>query len=89
MFAHTIPSKSDWLGLPIIAQRDAGGNKLHGKQSIKTNMKQASAEARIVALEAQLRIYSQPEQGDVKLEEFIPKQCGGESEGILQELARS
>ena len=52
-------------------------------------MKQASAEARIVALEAQLRIYSQPEQGDVKLEEFIPKQCGGESEGILQELARS
>ena len=42
--------------------------KLHGKQSIKTAMKHTSAEARIVAIEVQLSIYSQPEKGDVKLE---------------------
>ena len=40
-------------------------------------MKQTSAEARIIPLEAQLKIYSQPERVDVKLEGETPKTVWG------------
>ena len=47
-------------------------------------MKQTSAEAMIIAFEAQLRIYSQPEKGDNKLKGETPKnQCEGGTRGNL------
>ena len=43
-------------------------------------MNQTSAETRIIALEAQLRIDSQPKKGDVKLEGETPKTNVGENQ---------
>ena len=44
-------------------------------------MKQTSTEARIIALEAQLRIYPQPKRGDVKLEGETPETVWGRTRG--------
>ena len=46
--------------------------KLHEQQGIKTAMKQTSANANVAALEANLRITSQPKQGDIKEKEGEP-----------------
>ena len=46
-------------------------------------MKQTTAEARIIALDAQLRIFSQPENGDVQLEGETPETVWGGSVEIL------
>ena len=43
--------------------------KLQEQEGIKPTMRQTSADVRISALEAKLRITSQPEQGDVKKKE--------------------
>ena len=43
--------------------------KLCEQQGIKPTMKQTSSKARIAATEAQPRISSQPEEGDVKKKE--------------------
>ena len=48
-------------------------------------MKQTSIKAKIIACEVQLRIYSQPEKGDVKLKGETPEVVWEENpEGILQ-----
>ena len=50
--------------------------KLHEQQSIKPTTRQTSRDARISALEAQLRISSQPKEGEVKKkEEENPKEA--------------
>ena len=52
-------------------------------------MKQTITEASIIALEAQLRTYSQPENGDVKLKgETCETFLWGEPDRILQEFSR-
>ena len=58
--------------------------RLYEQQSIKSTVKQSSAEARIPALEAQLGINSQPKEIDIaKKEGKIPQnQHGGGTEGI-------
>ena len=43
--------------------------KLHGQQGIKPSSKQPSTEARISAIETQLRVISQPEVGEVMINE--------------------
>ena len=59
--------------------------KLHEKQGIKPAMKQTSAETRIIALEAWLRINPESKKGDVKLKGETPKnQCGVKSKGVMQ-----
>ena len=54
--------------------------KLHEMQGIKLAVKQTSAEARIIALEAQLGINSQPKKGDVKLEGETPETSVGKNQ---------
>ena len=48
-------------------------------------MKQTSIEARVIALEAQLRIYSQPEKGDVKVKGETPETVWKENPEGIQE----
>ena len=43
-------------------------------------MKQTSAEARIITLESQLGIYSQPKKDDAKIEEETPEDSMGENQ---------
>ena len=50
----------------IIKEQQMQERKLYGQNGIKPAMKQTSPEARISALEAQLRVSSQPEECDVK-----------------------
>ena len=61
--------------------------KMHEQQGIKLVMKQTSADARIAALEAQLRISSQPkeEESNVRKKkgETSEEPAWGETEGIL------
>ena len=51
------------------------------KAKHQAHHEQTSTEARIIALEAQLRIYSQPEKGDVKLEGETPETVWGRTRG--------
>ena len=59
--------------------------KLWEQQGIKTISKQPSTVARIPAFEAQLRVNSQSEEGDIvkKVERLKQIQHGGETERIL------
>ena len=60
--------------------------KLHEQQGIKPTVKQTSAEARIAALDAWLRIHSQPKEGDVtKKKEEGPKEpvCGSNMNPVV------
>ena len=65
--------------------------KLCEQQGIKAMAKQISAEARNASLEAQLRIYSQPNECDVKKKEAdTPREpAWGRNKQILKSLARS
>ena len=53
-------------------------------------MKQTNIEARVIALEVQLSIYSQPEKGNVKLKGEIPETMWEENpEGILPDCSKA
>ena len=49
--------------------------KLEEQQGIKPNVWRLSSDTKIAALEAQLRIHSQPVKGDVMLEEENTKEA--------------
>ena len=76
-------TKAVWNSMSKEQQMQMRG--LCEQQCIKPVSKHPKIEARIAALEAQLRVHSQPEQGDIvkKKERLLKKYHGGETEGIL------